>query len=795
MEFVEFETTPADYTEPIESYHILDLIETNGGKENKHSKPEVENNNAKQDANSEVKNIFGHQLSRNNTSFTNKLTTKLHMLHEEYIRLKNSGSGEGFYAALKYHQWLVVEWMSSYEYVVKEARGLLCNHDMGTGKTRIGAATMLALMEIGIYPIFIAPKSLQNNMMSTVREILLMTRPGITDAEIIAIQRKFTVASSDAYNLFAQVTKHGSTFDNRIIVIDEAHDFFRAIVNSGNDETNSRKLYNAIMSAKNCRLLFLTGSPIVKNVFEMVPMCNMLAGSEILPIQYDLFMEMYVDLPNRKLKNRDKLQNRLFGLVSRVSTELPLEPNLDSSKMPKPRDIGHFPELLPMKIIRVEMSERQYKAYLLAREKEELELTGRGKFSERTGKGSALSLPSSDMGRGMSTYYVKSRMISNFCPPDEYVGKPFATIPDTAFVVENGPKLAMIAKLIKENPGSAAGYSQFVDYGLGALGRFLKNEGYTEFKAHIVAKHNVAKHIVKTPKPDKKEATSLLNQHVGKVPTDIRPEVSFDKEAELDEELEQIREDVKVGGAAAQYALLSGRVDPKDRTKMQQEFNNPENKNGDLIKFLGFSATGAQGLDLHCGRYFYGIESYWSNTRIDQAITRIRRLGSHDLLPRELRQVQPYMFLSVANRKIYDGIPDTIHKEKESIDERFWRKSLEQGMIIEDARKLLQEVSIECIINGYPNCARCAPTNKPLYHDDARMDLKLPNPCEENKESEVEAKPIILGDETYYYSKRKKVIGQPDDVEFYQFDDELGAYFVIPSDDPIVDQLTKILPN
>src|SRR5271165_844774 len=174
--------------------------------------------------------------------------------------------------------------MSSYAFRVQEARGLLGYHDMGTGKTRIGAATAIALMQMGIYPVFIAPKSLQNNMATTVAEVLRLMNPDVTAAEILATQRKFVTVSGDAYNMFDQVTRHGHSLDGRVIIVDEAHDLFRAIVNSNNDETNSRKLYNAIMSAKNIRILFLTGSPMVKNVFEMVPMFNMLAGKEVLPI-------------------------------------------------------------------------------------------------------------------------------------------------------------------------------------------------------------------------------------------------------------------------------------------------------------------------------------------------------------------------------------------------------------------------------------------------------------------------------------------------------------------------------
>ena len=386
----------ASYVEPDDAtldLEISQFIESSSNSEGGKKAEIKEQSTDEKSSEKSTTSFFGKPLSRNSTSFINKLTVKLHQLHEEFLRLKRTHEDlspgrrnspnkaeNRLVLALKYHQWLVVQWMSSYEFPVREARGLLCYHDMGTGKTRVGAATALTLMDIGIYPIFIAPKSLQNNMMETIADVLRITRPGISDAEIVSIQKRFVVASSDAYNMFEQVSKTG-TLDGRVILIDEAHDFVRAIVNSGNDETNARKLYNAIMNAKNVRVLFLTGSPMVKNVFEIVPLANMIAGTEILPIQYDVFMDLYVDLPNRKIKNRDKLQNRLFGMVSYISTHLPLEPD-SGAKILKPRDDGYFPELLPMKVVHVEMSESQYKAYLLAREKEELELSGRGRSGD-----------------------------------------------------------------------------------------------------------------------------------------------------------------------------------------------------------------------------------------------------------------------------------------------------------------------------------------------------------------------------------------------------------------------------
>ena len=68
-------------------------------------------------------------------------------------------------------------------------------------------------------------------------------------------------------------------FDNKVIIIDEAHNFVSRIVNKlGNPASLSMKLYEFLLSAKNCRLVFLTGTPIINYPNEISILFNMLRG-------------------------------------------------------------------------------------------------------------------------------------------------------------------------------------------------------------------------------------------------------------------------------------------------------------------------------------------------------------------------------------------------------------------------------------------------------------------------------------------------------------------------------------
>tara|TARA_Y100000389_G_scaffold201934_2_gene245886 strand:- start:174 stop:2705 length:2532 start_codon:yes stop_codon:yes gene_type:complete len=68
-------------------------------------------------------------------------------------------------------------------------------------------------------------------------------------------------------------------FSNKVIIIDEVHNFISRIVNKLNrPKSLSMKLYNFLMSAENCKLVFLSGTPIINYPNEISILYNMLRG-------------------------------------------------------------------------------------------------------------------------------------------------------------------------------------------------------------------------------------------------------------------------------------------------------------------------------------------------------------------------------------------------------------------------------------------------------------------------------------------------------------------------------------
>lgn len=353
---------------------------------------------------------------------------------------------------LRYHQRLV------YEFVLKTpwVRGILVFHKMGAGKSVLGNSICEGLLDQDHDRkiIFMASKSLHNNFRDSIsqyRKMLAESKGATFSPEETTehINARYQFISLNASNMLTQVHRavkkeaELDTFDelnqddaeelskldqigdleHSVLVVDEAHNLFNSI---SNGSKNAAGLYQLIMKAKDIKVVFLTGSPIVNDPFELAIAMNMIAGP--FKGNYTLFGEDYMDfskyfvavdtapiagpdavkkddaddisatIKHVSINHRDKFINRIVGLVSYYGAD-----DLAQKKL--------YPEQLPIIIERVPMSGRQYAAYITARDRE-IEETQRGsKFSVQR---QPLQKP-----QGMSSSYrVRSRQLSNFLFPD-----------------------------------------------------------------------------------------------------------------------------------------------------------------------------------------------------------------------------------------------------------------------------------------------------------------------------------------------------------------------------------------
>ena len=96
-------------------------------------------------------------------------------------------------------------------------------------------------------------------------------------------------------------------FDNKVVIIDESHNFVSRIVNKLKDKNAlSMRLYEMLMSAHNARIVFLSGTPIINYPNEVGIMFNILRG-------YINTYKIKVEIKTQDKINEAKMREIIMG--------------------------------------------------------------------------------------------------------------------------------------------------------------------------------------------------------------------------------------------------------------------------------------------------------------------------------------------------------------------------------------------------------------------------------------------------------------------------------------------------
>ena len=99
--------------------------------------------------------------------------------------------------------------------------------------------------------------------------------------EMIRIKYRFINYNGLRKSHLDQLTQGGTInpFSNKTVIVDEAHNFVSRIVNKMRSPSSlSMQLYNYLMTANNCRIVLLTGTPIINYPNEIAILFNILRG-------------------------------------------------------------------------------------------------------------------------------------------------------------------------------------------------------------------------------------------------------------------------------------------------------------------------------------------------------------------------------------------------------------------------------------------------------------------------------------------------------------------------------------
>lgn len=106
----------------------------------------------------------------------------------------------------------------------------------------------------------------------------------------------------------------------RLIIIEEAHNLNRSFIADGAKKTRS-KLYALLMKAVDCKIICLSGTPMISNPFETATLYNILrgpmsGGHRAFHEQEHQFNTHFIDYTERKIVNESLMMRRMLGLNS-----------------------------------------------------------------------------------------------------------------------------------------------------------------------------------------------------------------------------------------------------------------------------------------------------------------------------------------------------------------------------------------------------------------------------------------------------------------------------------------------
>jgi hypothetical protein len=139
--------------------------------------------------------------------------------------------------------------------------------------------------------------------------------------EMIRYKYSFINYNGIRNDTLASMTENFSInpFDNKVVIIDEAHNFVSRIVNKINkkDLFLSTRLYNYIMEAKNAKIILLTGTPMINYPNELGILFNMLRG-KIKTWSIKLVVESDKKVSQETLYRLFKSKNRTKKLLDYI---------------------------------------------------------------------------------------------------------------------------------------------------------------------------------------------------------------------------------------------------------------------------------------------------------------------------------------------------------------------------------------------------------------------------------------------------------------------------------------------
>jgi len=409
-----------------------------------------------------------------------------------------------------------------------------------------------------------------------------------------------------------------------------------------------------------------------RNDIDVIPDGIEIKYKKALPDSFDEFVSRYVDETSRKLKNSDALKRRILGLSSYFrSAQESLLPRFNKT-------IG-----VDYHIVRVPMSDVQFKAYEAARVEER-------KLEKKKPK----QAMAEDYEDKASTYRIFSRLFCNFIIPDRPIPIKQKKKEDEkeerkeqeqeeedsniVSALKQGKKIESKQDIQDDREGEIEGDEVLEDLGgtnyMERLQHKMKEmaENSNDFFTPEALQTYSPKflHILENIQDPEYQGlhlvysqfrtaegiglfTLVLNKN-GFTQFKIKKNTAGLWQIDIPEADE----------GKLTYGLYTGTETVEEKEIIRKIYNGEwddipdsigsvlkskyrNNNMGEVIKVFMITSSGSEGINLRNTRYVHLMDPYWHPVRSEQVIGRARRICSHKDLPPALQSVEVFVYLMV----------------------------------------------------------------------------------------------------------------------------------------------------
>lgn len=463
---------------------------------------------------------------------------------------------------------------------------------------------------------------------------------------------------------------------------------------------------------------------------------------KLLPDKFETFKNLFIN-PDNTIKNQNMFRLRILGLTSYFRSA-------QEQLMPRFNKLNQD----DFKVIEIPMSDFQFGVYEEARAQErKLEDKNKKKQAKKPKTGADTDDIYSDI---VSTYRIFSRAFCNFVFPKPDIKRPMPnnnqTIESNLNEIENADKLTEdiievvkpeekvenidgkyeaddITNLKQQGITGDSSYQKRLEEALNLLeinsSKYLSKQALLTYSPKYL---NILENIVDS---DHEGIHLLYSQFktlegIGIFKLVLKEnnfaEFKIKKNSKGEYVLNVDEKDI----GKPMFASYTGSETPEEREIIKNVLNsnwklvpstitqqisarNLNNFNGEIIKVLMITSSGAEGISLKNVRFVHITEPYWHPVRIEQVIGRARRICSHSDLPIEKQDVKVFLYLMKlsdeqlkSDSSIELRLKDVSKREKGKIvtsDQLLYEISLIKEEINHEILKNVKESAIDCSIH------------------------------------------------------------------------------------------------